>query len=592
MTGDFSGGTPELAPAFLGFFVLLLWTQPHANPILKVNLPPLPPSCGMVLSTADGLLAQAAPPPTGVKAAMKGSRNVALIIIYQLLDGIAFSLWNATVQQQLIYTLSDPGSANKNVGYWAGISGVVQMLVAFVGGYLADKAIKRELVCRVGVVNAAIAISLTAAGTSLRSLPLFYAAAVFWGGYGGLSNSAVEALFADSVASGNRASIYTLKWIIQILSYLGGYVASIILFTRFGNDWSLTSMTYVMYSGLGVHIFAILSLLLPSDEFAIPKLTVASAVTTKVSTKSFAHRAVAENFTFAAHESDTDSDDDAGDKVPSGFHSTASTDKAAPAVLHGTTINKSFSDANSVNRSFVSSRKYRDLKHSFRPVAEALSAGVTNTTFSGARSSTKHGWAVPWLIATGDLTSALGAGMTVRYLQLFFVNDYGTSPVAWAIISTITCVTTAVCAQLVKWFAGVLKTRVVVLAIVRLTAAALMMVLAEAQGSAAGFYPMATCYIARMALSNSMLGMSRSVIMDFVPKEHRARWSAAESIGSFSWSGSALIGGVIADHDGYRATFVITAVLQGAASIVLVPAAVIERTVRNHLIALGLVTGD
>jgi hypothetical protein len=46
--------------------------------------------------------------------------------------------------------------------------------------------------------------------------------------------------------------------------------------------------------------------------------------------------------------------------------------------------------------------------------------------------------------------------------------------------------------------------------------------------------------------------------MDFVPKERRAKWKALESIGSLGWSGSAVLGGWLADKYDYSTTFLIT----------------------------------
>jgi predicted MFS family arabinose efflux permease len=56
--------------------------------------------------------------------------------------------------------------------------------------------------------------------------------------------------------------------------------------------------------------------------------------------------------------------------------------------------------------------------------------------------------------------------------------------------------------------------------------------------------------------------------MDFVPKETRARWKSLESISAFGWCGSAALGGVLADKYGYNFTFLITAMVQGAAIVI------------------------
>ena len=50
--------------------------------------------------------------------------------------------------------------------------------------------------------------------------------------------------------------------------------------------------------------------------------------------------------------------------------------------------------------------------------------------------------------------------------------------------------------------------------------------------------------------------------MDNVPSNQRARWKALESIASFGWTGSALVGGLLSDEHSYQFTFSITATMQ------------------------------
>ena len=65
-------------------------------------------------------------------------------------------------------------------------------------------------------------------------------------------------------------------------------------------------------------------------------------------------------------------------------------------------------------------------------------------------------------------------------------------------------------------------------------------------------------YMLRWALMNSTVGLSRSLMMDVVPASERARWNAVESLMGASWSGSALLGGFVADKTDYRTSFLIT----------------------------------
>jgi len=55
--------------------------------------------------------------------------------------------------------------------------------------------------------------------------------------------------------------------------------------------------------------------------------------------------------------------------------------------------------------------------------------------------------------------------------------------------------------------------------------------------------------------------------MDFVPSNTRARWKSLDSIGVFGWCGSAALGGYLADRFGYTFTFLVTAAVQGTATL-------------------------
>lgn len=59
--------------------------------------------------------------------------------------------------------------------------------------------------------------------------------------------------------------------------------------------------------------------------------------------------------------------------------------------------------------------------------------------------------------------------------------------------------------------------------------------------------------------------------MDFVPRRHRGKVNGLDSIRSFSWSGSAALGGFLIERFGFRHTFVATAIIKGAAFLPLFP---------------------
>ena len=54
-------------------------------------------------------------------------------------------------------------------------------------------------------------------------------------------------------------------------------------------------------------------------------------------------------------------------------------------------------------------------------------------------------------------------------------------------------------------------------------------------------------YLIRTCLMNCTYPVEQSILMDFVPKATRARWTSLDSVSSFGWCGSAALGGIIAD---------------------------------------------
>ena len=73
-----------------------------------------------------------------------------------------------------------------------------------------------------------------------------------------------------------------------------------------------------------------------------------------------------------------------------------------------------------------------------------------------------------------------------------------------------------------------------------------------------------------MSLMNAAGPISRSILMDVVPKETRAKWNSVEQLawGMF-WSVSALIGGLVVDNYGFVFVFLFTATLYTLATVLL-----------------------
>ena len=129
------------------------------------------------------------------------SPNVSRVMLFNLIDGIAFSVWNATVFQLFIYQIA--GSSNAAVGWASGAGGAAQVAAAAVGSYFADKRDRRRA-ARVAGVCGILTVVGSIVATYYEHLWMIFAAAVGWGYYMGFSQPTTEALFADSIPLANE----------------------------------------------------------------------------------------------------------------------------------------------------------------------------------------------------------------------------------------------------------------------------------------------------------------------------------------------------------------------------------------------------
>jgi MFS family permease len=65
----------------------------------------------------------------------------------------------------------------------------------------------------------------------------------------------------------------------------------------------------------------------------------------------------------------------------------------------------------------------------------------------------------------------------------------------------------------------------------------------------------------RTAALNAGYPTQRAILMDVVPKSDRGKWNALESVTTFTWTGSAALGGLLITTHDYRFTFMITGIL-------------------------------
>lgn len=165
------------------------------------------------------------------------------------------------------------------------------------------------------------------------------------------------------------------------------------------------------------------------------------------------------------------------------------------------------------------------------------------------------------LCFAADLLGGLASGMSIKFFPLFFRDQTNLTP---GEVNTVTIVTTfsmivgSLSSQKLAKRFGRMPTIVVYKAI----GIILLFIMALRKSLWSDWRIIVPIYVVRTVLMNATAPLHKSVLMDHCGKDQRARWSALDSVVTFGWSGSALLGGILADKHGFGYTFLITAVLQ------------------------------
>uniref|UniRef100_M4BFX9 Major facilitator superfamily (MFS) profile domain-containing protein n=1 Tax=Hyaloperonospora arabidopsidis (strain Emoy2) TaxID=559515 RepID=M4BFX9_HYAAE len=163
---------------------------------------------------------------------------------------------------------------------------------------------------------------------------------------------------------------------------------------------------------------------------------------------------------------------------------------------------------------------------------------------------TKH---VPYILFASDFIICNGAGMTINFFPLFFKEEYGLTPVhvcALFMTQPLIVMILSFISQRLSKSCG----RMPIIAFTRTFSVACLFAMAYAQPVALQI----ALFLMRGGMMRCSQPLRRSILMDYVQKNIRARWNALEGLSVFSFSGSAVLGGYLIDAYGYRICFIIT----------------------------------
>jgi len=442
------------------------------------------------------------------------SKNITFILIYSILIFAGRSTWNQSVFAAFIFLLKD--SDPKYVGLLNGIMGASQLLISFPSGIFADKY-RRDSVLKIASGVGIVASASTIIASIKLSFTGLAISLALWGIYWGISKPTISALFADSMKDGERSRYFTQRMIAQFCGSTAGPIVSLVMFSIIGDDWNVRECAIIMCVGNCLCIPAALLLCLLSDDNCMSE---SSDEGEESATESVA----------ILDRIFTDAINDVSDRPEATESSSES-------------INSRDTDSNEVVREDFDT--YR-ASNRFWSIPETK--------------------VMPALVAAADFMSALASGLSSPYLPIFLLSNLELKPSQVQIIYIISTASLAIGSK-VAHHGGKKLGRLLFTLISKWIGVSLMVAMIISYQSNISQTVVCALFILRMVFINSCAALTKSVLMDAVPKNERAKWSSLESVNVFNWSGSAALGGILVSMDGIIFNFFATAAFQLVATL-------------------------
>ncbi len=462
-----------------------------------------PPSSPLILAPINADRAKKAS-DGAASASPPVSRNVWLMLLLCVLYGFADSIWTGTIVVAWVQALSGGAKAensNKDVGYVEATQGMAMLLTAVPVGYLADK-VSRQSAIRLGSVGFLVAAGLTA--------------------YAVLDPRGDSLLTQYYFILGSMALWGTGQGVFNGPA-MALFADSIPQGER--SKWYTRLSICYMIPSIAGPLAAIVLLTFYGDSWTLSEL-----------------RPV---FLFGV-----------ACEVPPSLLAFCMRD--ANALANG-------GDAGE-EEEIAEQEEEEEEKQTNQGADVGADADTTTTISTTGTEGSKciKVTSVPFVLFASSLVTAIGSGMTIKYFPLFFKSDITPKLTPREVQGIYVCVPIAIAV-----FTGLNQVlakclgRVQVMVLAQLVGIALLVTMSLlVNNGITNWTIIVPVYILRTGIMNSTYPLNESILMDFVPKSTRARWKSLESIASFGWCGSAVLGGVLADESSYDSTFLYTALLQ------------------------------
>jgi len=407
--------------------------------------------------------------------------------------------------------------------------GMAQLSTSLPSGWLADKY-RRDTMLRVGSGIGFVAAISTFIASRMNSFVLLGSSLAIWGLFWGVVNTSVTALFADSIADGDRSYYFMQRTLIQQCGSLFGPIMALIMFAKLGDEWTLGQCSIVICAGQVLAIPALILLSFMNDDYCIQEK---------------------ESAAYDTHTSSQDEIED-GLECAAGHNDSGSISDSLCGEENDSDVDQEHGCHN------ASEDGCEDIA---LLVSDDLSAEEHKAFFCIPANR-----AVPVFVASADVMSGLAAGMSIRYFPIFFMDNLQLNPAQVQVIFIVSMLSMAAMTRIAQWV-GTKIGRVQTTVLCKWIGVFLLKAMISSQQR--GMAPLYVCilYVLRTAAMNSPSSLTRSVLMDHVPKGERGKWSALESVNMFSWAGSAAVGGLLVDCEGILFNFQVTALCQLLATI-------------------------
>ena len=519
------------------------------------------------------------------------SRNVPLTLLYKSLDGAASGVWSsgATSAYILLLFAGTSASATQAIGAAQALQGVALAACALPLAWAADK-VGRARVARVGGVLALVAAVLTCASVLLpaweqgaaaaaaagagsnggasasdaalpaptaadaRSFRLLCGALAVWGAAAGVGPT-VDALFADSLPTGRRASWFQLAYALSLASRSLGPLVAALVFWRNGDEWRLPALRRVILVGQAIGALPSAALFFLRDSAALGEESEGLLGRLQPAAAAGQEAAAGSSGTLTEPLLVTVVDESA---VGLGVEDEAEAEAEAEEEEAEAEAEEEEAEAEEEEE------EEEAVGANGSPAAAAAKPRRRRKPPPpppfGLRQ--RH---VPFILATTDLLGGLASGMTVKYTSIFFIQEVGMPPTAVNLVSALAPLAIAAASAAAARVARRAGRVQAMLAFKAPGVACLLWLAADRALWRSSPRGVALLFLARTGLANATYPLSRSILSDYVPKRSRARWNALEAVTAMSWSGSAALGGYVIERRGYGAAFAATAALQGVA---------------------------